>query len=647
MKDQKDQFKRSADPAVHVMLEKAEELGIETVWDRLAAQEPQCGFGELGLCCRICSQGPCRIDPFGEGPQKGVCGANGDTIVARNLVRTIAGGAAAHVDHGFEAIHALQMAATDKTGQKGYRIRDEVKLRAVAAKLGVPTDKRSIEEIAQDVAQAAIADFGNSTEEPMRWLTATAPAERVETWKKLGVLPRNPDRELRVALSQTTVGTDADPVNLLLTAIRLGLVDAYGGLHLTSDLQDILFGAPQPAASEANLGVLEPGKVNVVVHGHVPLLSEKLAEWAERLNDKAKTVGAEGIQLVGICCSGNELLMRHGIPIATNFLSQELAVATGAVDLMVVDIQCIMPSLTTVAECFHTKIVTTMPVAKLPGAIHIDFSLEKADEKAQEIIELAIENYKRRDPSKVAIPKHKSRMMAGFSVEAVVAALAKVNPEDPFKPLVDSIAGGSIFGAAAIVGCNTAKMPQDAIHTGLAKELLAHDVLVVATGCAAQALGKAGLMTPEATEKFAGKGLKAVLTAVGNAIGLKVPLPPVLHMGSCVDNARIEGLLSALASYLKVGIKDLPVAASAPEFMSEKAVSIGTWAISLGVLTHLGPTPQILGSPLVTGVLTEKTAELLGGRFFVEPDPVKAAAVMLEHMAEKRKALGLSLAVSA
>lgn len=643
----KDLSKKSADPAVQVMLERAEELGIETTWDRLAAQEPQCGFGQLGLCCRICSQGPCRIDPFGEGPRKGVCGATGDTIVARNLVRTVAGGAAAHVDHGFEAIHALQMAATDKTGKRGYQIRDAAKLRAIAAKLGIPTDKRGVEEIALDVATAAIGDFGNPTEEPMRWLTATAPAERVETWKKLGVLPRNPDRELRVALSQTTVGTDADPVNLLLTAIRLGLVDAYGGLHLTSELQDVLFGTPQPVASESNLGVLAPDKVNVVVHGHVPLLSEKLAEWAEKLESKARKAGANGIQLVGVCCTGNELLMRHGIPIATNYLSQELAIATGAVDVMVVDIQCIMPSLTTVAECFHTKIVTTMPIAKLPGAIHVDFSLEKADEKAQEIIEMAIENYQRRDPSKMSIPKQKSRMMAGFSVEAVVGALAKVNPEDPLKPLVDNIASGNIFGAAAIVGCNTAKMPQDAIHITLAKELIAHDVLVVATGCAAQALGKAGLMTPEATEKFAGKGLKAVLTAVGHAAGIKAPLPPVLHMGSCVDNARIEGLLSALASYLKVDIKDLPVAASAPEFMSEKAVSIGTWAVSLGVLTHLGPAPQILGSPLVTSVLIEKTGELLGGRFFVEPDPVKAAAVMLEHMAEKRKALGLSMAVSA
>ncbi|MDA8233897.1 MAG: anaerobic carbon-monoxide dehydrogenase catalytic subunit [Clostridia bacterium] len=631
---------QSCDPAAQKMLKRAEELNIETVWDRYAAQEPQCGFGQLGLCCRVCSMGPCRVDPFGDGPQKGVCGAGADTIVARNLVRTAAAGASSHVDHGYEYIQALKKAAQ---GEIPYPIKDEGKLKAIAAKLGLSAEGKTKEELALAIAEIAAQDFANTGEEPMKWVTASAPAERVEAWKKLGVAPRNPDRDIRSALSQTNIGTDADPVNMLLTAVRMGLVDAYGGLHLTTDLQDIIFGTPTPVASEANLGVLKEDKVNIVVHGHVPLMSEKLVEWANKLNDKAIVAGAAGIQLAGICCSGNEILMRQGVPIATNFLSQELAIATGVVDAIVVDIQCIMPSLTTVAECFHTKVITTMPIAKIPGATHVDFNLEEADAKAQEIIELAIANYRNRDKSKVHIPQEKTSFLGGFSVEAIVGALAKVNAEDPLKPLVDNIAAGNILGAAALVGCNTVKLTQDSVHVGLAKELLKNNVLIVSTGCAAQALAKAGLMNPAATEQYAGEGLKAVLTAVGQAAGLNAPLPPVLHMGSCVDNSRIADLLSALAGYLKVNVKDLPIAASAPEFMSEKAIAIGTWAVAMGILTHLGPTPQVLGSPIVTGVLTDKVEELLGGKFIVEADPVKAAATIINHIIDKRQKLGLTV----
>lgn len=632
-------LQKTIDPAAGKMLAKAQKDQVETVWDRFEAQQPQCGFGLTGLCCRHCNQGPCRIDPFGDGPEYGVCGADADLIVARNLLRQVAAGASAHVDHAYEAVETLALAAG---GNTPYTIKDAAKLKAVARKLGIETAGKADTDIAKEIVNVAYADFGNHTQATMRWLSATAPQERIDTWQKLGVLPRNPDREIREAMHQTTMGMDADPVNLILSTVKQGLVDGYAGLHLATDIQDIIFGTPAPVATEANLGVLKADHVNIVVHGHEPMLSEKIVEWARKLGGEAEAKGAKGIQLAGVCCTGNETLMRQGVPVAANFLAQELAIVTGAVDAMVVDVQCIMPSLSRVAACYHTKIFTTRPIVKMPGAEHVEFSLTEADKKAEEIVRKAIDNYSRRDKSRVDIPDVKTGMLAGFSVEAIVGALSKLDAENPLKPLVDNIANGNILGAVGTVGCNNVKVVHDSFHVNMVKELIKHNVLVVTTGCSAQALAKAGLMLPGAAEKYAGNTLQAVLTAVGNAAGLNAPLPPVLHMGSCVDNSRIGDLLTALAAYLKVSIKDLPVAASAPEHQHEKALSIGTWAVSLGLLTHLGVIPQVLGGKRVTEILTGKTAEnLLGGKFYVETDPIKAAHGLIRHIKSKREALGI------
>ncbi|MBS4032444.1 MAG: anaerobic carbon-monoxide dehydrogenase catalytic subunit [Clostridiales bacterium] len=630
----------SIDPAVLKMLPVAREEGIETAWDRHDAQQPQCGFGLTGLCCRHCLQGPCRIDPFGDGgPQTGICGAGPDLFVARNLLRQVAAGAASHVDHAYEAVEALLLAAE---GKAPYELQDSKKLRQVAGKLGIPTEDKDDRSLAKELADAIFTDFANHSGETMHYLTATAPAERVETWRNLGVLPRNPDREIRQAMHQTSMGMDADPVNLILSTVRQGLVDGYAGLHLATDVQDILFGTPQPVVTEANLGVLKEDYVNIIVHGHVPLLSEKVVEWARTLEDEAVAAGAKGIQLAGICCTGNEVLMRQGVPPATNGLAQELAVITGAADAVIVDVQCIMPSLGPVTRCYHTALITTMPIVKIPGAIHVDFTLEKADEAAQQIIHTAINAYKKRDKSRVRIPAEKTPMIAGFSVEAIIGALSKVNPENPLKPLVDNIVAGNILGAVGTVGCSNSKLPHDLLHVEMVRELVKENVLVVATGCSALALAKAGFMAPDAAERFAGEPLKAVLSAVGEAAGLGCPLPPVLHMGSCVDNSRIGELVYALAAYLNVPIKALPVVASAPEPMHEKALSIGTWAVSLGLLTHLGVVPPVLGGPQVTEILTSQpVVDLLGGRFYVESDPHKAVGTILEHIRAKRSELGI------
>ncbi|MGI6033469.1 MAG: anaerobic carbon-monoxide dehydrogenase catalytic subunit [Coriobacteriales bacterium] len=627
---------KSYDAASLEMIDKAQVDNTEVVWDRYEQQQPQCGFGELGVCCRNCLQGPCRINPFGE-PSRGICGASADTIVARNLLRLTAGGAATHVDHAFETVEMLKQTAE---GSVPYEIKDEEKLKAVASSLGIETEGKDKNALASELADVAFADFAPG-KETMRWLTASAPAERVETWRKLGILPRDPDLEIRRVMHQSTMGVDADPVNLLLATAKMGLVDCYSGLKLGTDIQDIVFGTPAPVKTEANLGVLKKDKVNIVVHGHIPFLSEKIVEWARKLEDEAKAVGAEGIQLAGLCCTGNEVLMRQGVPSAGNYLSQELAIVTGAVDLMVVDVQCIMPSLAQVAKCYHTKLVTTHEIGRIPGAEHVPFSAETADEDAARIVRMGIENFKNRNLNKVQIPNHKAEMWGGFSTEAIVGALAKVDPDQPLKPLVDNIVAGNVRGAVGIVGCNNTRFKQDEVIVELAKDLLANDILIVVTGCVAHALGKAGIMSPDGAKKYAGKGLLAVLTAVGEAAGLGGPLPPVLHMGSCVDNSRIGDLLGALAAYIGCDIKDLPAAASAPELAHEKAVSIGTWAVDLGLMTHVGMAPFCLGGPQVTKVLTSDLEDLVGGKFYVEPDPHKAAQGIIAHIDKKRAALNI------
>lgn len=631
------EVKKTIDPAVNAMFAKAAADGVSTAWDRYEAQKPQCGFGELGLCCRNCLQGPCRVNPFGE-PKTGICGADADLIVARNLLRMVTGGSASHTDHAYSAINCLREMTS---GKADYELKGADKIPAVAAKLGIDAKGKKPEAVAHEIAMTALADFGNWSDEPMKWLSASAPAERVEVWRKLGVLPRNPDREMRTAMHKTAMGVDGSPINLLLAAVKSGLIDGYAGLQMGTDIQDIIFGIPKPVKTAANMGVLDKDKVNIIVHGHMPEVSEKVVDWADKLAPEAKSAGAAGINIAGICCSGNEVLMRRGVPSAGNFLSQELVVATGAVDAIVVDVQCFMPSLPRIAACYHTKVITTQDIAQLPEAEHIPITPHTADAQAQKIVRLAIEAFKKRDARRVSIPAEKCECWGGFSVEAIVGALSRVDAANPLKPLVDNIAAGNVKGAVGIVGCNNVRVTQDEFHVELVKELLANDILVVATGCSAQGLAKYGFLNPEGAKKYAGKGLLAVLTAVGEAAGLGGPLPPVLHMGSCVDNSRIGDLLSALAAYLKVSTKDLPVAASAPELQHEKAVSIGVWAVALGLLTHISLPPPVLGSPLVTKVLTQDIEGLTGGKFYVEPDPHKAAQGIISHIMTKRKALGI------
>ncbi len=617
---------RSIDPAVHDMLTRASELGIETAWERYEAQLPQCGFGELGVCCRHCNMGPCRISPFdGEGPKAGVCGATADIIVARGLIRMIAAGAAAHSDHGRDIAHTLLLTAEGKSG--GYEIKDEAKLKALATEYGIPTEGRGKADIALDLAKAVYAEFGKQ-EGPIQF-TRRAPAQRVALWQKIGIDPRGIDREIVEIMHRTHIGVDNDPVNLILQGLRASVSDGWGGSMVATELSDVLFGTPTPQRSVANLGVLKEDHVNIILHGHEPTLSEMILAATEEpeMVALAQKYGAKGIQVAGMCCTGNEILMRHGVPIAGNFLQQELAVITGAVDAMIVDVQCIMPALGNLTGCFHTKFISTSPKAKFPGAIHMEFHEEHASEIAREIVKVSVENFRFRRPEMVHIPNERMECMAGFSVEAIVAALGGT-----LDPLLGAIKSGAVKGIGALVGCNNVKIRHDYGHVNLIRELIRNNVLVVTTGCNAIAAAKAGLLLPEAAEEC-GEGLKGVCKALG--------IPPALHMGSCVDISRILVACAAIAKALGVDISDLPAAGAAPEWMSEKAVSIGAYVVSSGVFTVLGTVPQVLGSPVVTELLTKGANDVVGAVFAVEPDPFKAARLMIDHMEAKRKGLGI------
>lgn len=634
-------MEKSLDKATLSVIKNAGKSSIKTVWDRYEAQLPQCGFGETGLCCRHCMQGPCRISPFEDGPKAGVCGADADLIVSRGLSRAIAAGTASHGGHAKHMAHTLLKSALGEAPD--YPIRDEAKLKGVASRIGVSIDNRSISDIATDVAKKALEDFSEK-ESPLTWAAATITKGRIDTFLKLGVVPTGIDSSIAESMHRTTYGVDSDPVNILLGAVKCALAD-YAACHMATDIADILFGTPSPVATRANLGVINRNAVNIALHGHNPLLSDIVAQVAgeKGLNEKAKAAGAsDGINVVGVCCTGNEIMMRHKIPMATSSVSQETAILTGALDAMVVDYQCIMPSLSGIAECFHTQLITTMPIAKIPKAVHIEFHESDAKESARKIIEKAIEAFKKRDSSRISIPDESSAVFAGFSTEAIVGALSLVNKEDPLKPLIDNIVAGNIYGVCLFAGCNSVKITQDANYTAMIKELAKNNVLILATGCASGAFARHGFMTPQATEQYAGSGLKAVLTAVGQAAGLGGPLPLVLHMGSCVDNTRASDVAVAIANKLGVDLNMLPVVASAPEPVTEKAVAIGTWAIAAGLPTHLGAVPPVIGSKVVTGVLTSTAKDLFGGYFIVETDPVKAAEKLLAVLGERRKGLGLS-----
>jgi carbon-monoxide dehydrogenase catalytic subunit len=622
----------SVDPTVEKMLEKAKGDGCETAFDRVReGQKNRCNFGADGLCCRICAMGPCRIS---KKAAQGVCGATAETIAARNFARMIAAGTASHSDHGRAVADVFLLAAKGEI--PGYEVKDMQKLYAVAMDYGIDIADKTEKEIAIEVGEKALAEYGKQEGELM--CIKRAPIKRQEIWRKLGVVPRGIDREVVEIMHRTHMGVDQDYENLMLQGTRCALADGFGGSMIATDLQDIMFGTPVPIVSEMNLGTLKDDQVNIIVHGHEPLLSEMIvvAAQQEDMKKKAEAAGAKGINIAGMCCTANEILMRHGMPIAGNYMQQELAIITGALDAMVVDVQCVMQSLADISKCYHTKLITTNYRAKVKGAEHIQFEEHDALSSARKIIETAIDNFPKRDKAKIMIPDEKCEIVAGFTHETISYLLGGLFRAS-YKPLNDNIINGRIRGVAGVVGCNNARAPHDDAHLTLIKELLKNDVIVLSTGCAAMACGKAGLLTHEAA-KYCGEGLAEICETVG--------IPPVLHMGACVDNTRI--LLAATAVVKEGGlgddISDLPAAGAAPEWMSEKAIAIGQYFVASGVYTLFGVTFPIMGSEKFVNHLFKDMEDIYGGKWDFETDPMKMAQKMIAHIDSKRKALGIDKA---
>ena len=625
LKDTKPQDMSLWDDA-HKMIEKADKEGISLVWDRLQDQTPHCKFCDQGLTCNKCVMGPCRINPKGPKKMYGVCGADGDLTVARNFGRFVAAGAASHSDHGRDLLETLH--AIGKGETTDYTIRDEAKLTRICQELGIDTDGKSVQEQAIALAELFYDDYGCRTDTLS--FTCRVPQKRKDIWEKFRSSPRGIDRDCVEMLHRTHMGVDCDPVSICLHAGRVSLTDGWGGSMIATEVSDMIFGTPKPAKAMVNLGVIKEDQVNILVHGHSPIVSEMVlaAARSQEMLDKAKAAGAQGINIAGLCCTGNEVLMRQGIPMAGNHLMTELAIVTGAVEMVIADYQCIMPSLVTISGCYHTKFVSTSDKARFPGAEHLEFTYENARDKAREAVEMAIKAYTKRDPGKVEIPGQPVPITTGFSNEAILEACGN----DP-DVLIKAMKAGSIRGVVGIVGCNNPKLKHDHVHVHLAKELIKRDILVVVTGCATVAMGKAGLMGPSATEQ-AGQGLAEVCEALG--------IPPVLHVGSCVDNSRILHLCALIANHAGLDIADLPVAASAPEWYSEKAATIGLYAVASGIYTHLGLPPNILGSEMITDLALNGLEDVYGATFSVEPDPLLAADLIDERIKAKRVGLGWS-----
>lgn len=616
--------------ATERLLETGKKVGADSWQMRVKNQTPHCKFGEKGICCRICSMGPCRIT---QKAPRGICGCDAHGIAGRNFLRFTAGGAATHSDHGREICHTFSHVAPDGN----YKIKDPEKLLRIAGEWNVETEGKDLYDLAHEMAELALMEYGKP-HGVQRWLSR-APEHTQKLWRDAEIEPRAIDREVATAMHMTHMGNSSKAEALVRQSLRSGMSDGWGGSMAGTEFSDIMFGTPKPVDTEANLGVMKEDEVNIIVHGHDPSLSEMICEYADdpEMIQLAKSVGAKGINVAGVCCTSNEVAMRRGVPMAGNFLQQENIVLTGACEAIVVDVQCIFPALGPLSKCFHTKFITTSPIAQMPDSDFIRFNAETAGENAKKIVRTAVENFVNRKKDLVHIPQLKQKATVGYSVESIVKTLDKVTNSQvdvtgTTKPLIECITSGVIRGAVAMVGCNNPRVRPDAAHVGLMKKLIANDVILILSGCSAQAAARAGLMDKRAKD-LCGAGLKRVCELAD--------IPPVLHMGSCVDISRMVVLASKLAIDSGLNISQLPVVGCAPEWMSEKAVSIGNYVVATGIDTFLGVEPQVTGSDQMVWWLTEGIRDWVEAAYSIETDIDKLGDAMIARIEEKRAALGI------
>lgn len=621
-----DVIDQTPDPAVKEMLLRAEQLGIDTAFDRFDKQKPQCNFGLAGICCKICNMGPCRIT---EKSPRGVCGADADLVVARNLLRAAAAGTAQHGMHAREIILSLKWAAE---GKLDIPIMGEQKIRATAEAFGIPTKHRTTKKIAIDLADKLLADMSRTEPGEYETITACAPAERQKVWKDLDILPISAYHEVFEAYHKTGCAIDGDWKSIMQQFLRCGLAFTFSGVVGANIATDSLFGVGDRVTSKVNIGALKKGYVNIAVHGHLPTLVSQIVKTGqeEKFIELAKSKGAKGIRFYGICCSGLAAMYRYGgvIPLS-NAVSAELVLGTGALDLWVADVQDVFPSIMEVAKCFKTTVVTTSDSARLPGAERYEYdhhhsNIGETKALAEKIVTRAIESFEQRKGIPVYIPPYEVEAEIGFSVEYVHKRFGSM------KPLAEAIKSGKILGIVNMVGCSNPKVLYEKAIVDVADVLLKNNVLILSNGCASFPLMKLGYCNTSALDKT-GDSLREFLTP---------DLPPVWHVGECIDNTRSSGIFAGIAGELGQALYEMTYAFCSPEWGNEKGIDAALGFRLMGINSYHCVEAQIYGSQNVIEFLKEGTRELLGSVMHVDTDPVSLGNKIVEDIKAKRKALG-------
>ncbi|ADU97300.1 anaerobic carbon-monoxide dehydrogenase catalytic subunit [Thermovibrio ammonificans] len=615
--------------SVNYMYKQVKEAGLSNVADRFEAMEKvRCKFCKEGVSCQLCSMGPCRITPQ---TPRGVCGIDAHGIVMRNLLIKANMGLAAYTYHCREA--ALTLLETAR-GNTVYEIKDPAKIDALAQVLGVdpnlPLDKK-----AEAVAEGVLKSL--SQNDTSVFVEKLAPESRKEVFRKLGIMPKGPMNELVDSVTRSMTNIDGDYVTLALAALRNGVASAFGALVPLEMIQDALYGTPSPHQCTVDFGVLDPDYVNILPNGHEPFVGMALVKLAqdEKFQQMAREAGAKGIRIVGSIETGQEMMARlecgDVFPgLTSNWISIEYFLSTGAVDAFVMDMNCSLANLKEYADKYRFKLIAVSNIIGVPGSIRLEYKPGNEAKVAEEIIKLAIENFKeRKEVQKADVSRFKQNAIVGFSAEAIVEALGGT-----LDPLLEVIKSGDIKGVVALVNCTSlGNGPQDSMTVQIAKELIKRDILVIGAGCGNAGLQKAGLETLEAVDKYAGPRLASVCKALG--------IPPVLSFGTCTDTGRIIMTVVAIANALRVDPSQLPVAVTAPEYMEQKAVIDGFSAVAMGLYTHVSPVPPVTGSDKVVKLLTEEVEALTGGKIAVGDDPVQAADGIEEHIMKKRELLGI------
>ncbi|MEW5867211.1 MAG: anaerobic carbon-monoxide dehydrogenase catalytic subunit, partial [Bacillota bacterium] len=561
--------------SVRKMHEEMKEAGVSSVVERFEAQGVRCSFCEQGVTCQLCSMGPCRITKKAD---RGACGIDANAMVMRNMVHRANMGIAAYTFHARETAKTLKATAEGKTP---FSMRDRAKLDILAKALGVEPGGPGYEAATADAMLASLHQ--DSAEESVA-VAAFAPESRKKVWRDLGILPGGPASELVDATTRAMTNIDSDYVSLAKAALRLGVASCYGALVPLEIAQDALFGTPTPHEAYVDLGILDPDYVNILPNGHEPFIGMALvdAARAEDVQRRAREAGAKGLRIVGSIETGQEIMQRTPcddvfVGLTGNWLNQEFVLATGAVDVFAMDMNCSLPSLAPIAEKYGATLVAVSRLIGVPGVEkRIVYDPDKVREQALEIIDLAIDNFKRRRANRVARELKRTKILTGFSNESVLAALGGT-----LDPLLDVLKKGDIKGVVALVSCTSLKSGgQDTTTVAVARELVRRNFLVLSAGCGNAACQVAGLNSLEAQE-MAGSTLKAVCKALG--------VPPVLSFGTCADTGRLALLVGAVAGALGVDTAALPVAVTAPEYMEQKAVIDAFSAVALGLYTHVSP----------------------------------------------------------